>query len=102
MNLRGLFSLATLGERVGVELWKYQTEDGRSIRKALDFLIPFALEEKKWPYQQLGQFPAQELFPLLRRATLVYSESSYMNPRISDVKPQDRSNLLRPKAASPK
>src|SRR5262249_5884161 len=52
-NLAGLMSLATLGERVGVDLWNYRTADGRGIRQALDFLTPFALGESKWPYQQL-------------------------------------------------
>lgn len=41
LNLRGLATLATLAERVGVELWHYQTADGRSIRKVLDFMLPY-------------------------------------------------------------
>src|SRR5947207_14326063 len=51
-NLDGLMDLATLGERVGVDLWNFQTRDGRSIRKALDFLVPIAIGEKKWAYQE--------------------------------------------------
>src|SRR5437763_9381005 len=47
-NLDGLMLLATLGERVGVDLWNFQTPDGRSIRKALDFLTPIVLGERKW------------------------------------------------------
>jgi hypothetical protein len=45
-NLDGLMQLATLGERVGVDLWNFQTADGRSIRKALDFLVPIAIGER--------------------------------------------------------
>src|SRR5678809_46945 len=48
-NLDGLMLLARLAENVGVDLWNYKTGDGRSIRKALDFLIPFALGQK-WTY----------------------------------------------------
>ena len=44
----------TLAENVDVDLWNYQTEDRRSIRKALDFLTPVALGERKWQYQELG------------------------------------------------
>ena len=64
MNLDGLMTLARLGENVGVDLWNYQTPDGRSIRKALQFLEPFASGEKKWPYQQLGEWPAQISLPV--------------------------------------
>ncbi|HEV8428435.1 MAG TPA: alginate lyase family protein [Pyrinomonadaceae bacterium] len=67
-NLDGLMLLARLGENVGVDLWTYETRDGRSIRKALEFLEPFASGEKKWSYQQLGEWPPQMLFPLIRRA----------------------------------
>ncbi len=45
-NLRGLMALARLAENVDVDLWNYQTADGRSIRKALDYLLPFAFGEK--------------------------------------------------------
>jgi hypothetical protein len=67
MNLDGLMVLARLGENVGVDLWNYETRDGRSIRKALEFLKPFASGEKKWAYQQLGEWPPQILLPLIDR-----------------------------------
>lgn len=54
MNLRGLMQLANLGKKAGVDLWNFETADGRSIRKALDFLLPVAAGEKTWEYQQLG------------------------------------------------
>ncbi|PYS34299.1 MAG: hypothetical protein DMF75_06900, partial [Acidobacteria bacterium] len=69
--------LATLGERVGVDLWNYQTSDGRSIRKALDFLTPVALGERKWQYQELGGVKPESLFPLMRRATNAYRDKQY-------------------------
>jgi alginate lyase len=71
-NLDGLMLLARLGESVGVDLWTYQTPDGRSIRKALEFLKPYASGEKKWPYQQLGEWQPQILLPLIRRAVEHY------------------------------
>jgi len=77
MNLDGLMLLAELGDRVGVDLWNYKTHDGRSIRRALDFLAPFAFGEKKWAYQQLGAWPPQMLFPLIRRAASHYNDAEF-------------------------
>jgi len=54
MNLRGFLHLAQFGKNLGVDLWNYKTEDGRSIKGALDFLMPYAKTEKEWTYQQLG------------------------------------------------
>jgi len=76
MNLSGLMDLAQLGENVGVDLWKYETKDGRGIRKAVDFLYPFSIGEK-WKYQQLGEWPPQELFPLMHRAAVVYTDDKF-------------------------
>jgi type 1 glutamine amidotransferase len=67
-NLSGLMSLARLGEHVGSDLWNYETPDGRSIRKAFDFLTPFALHEKPWPYQQLGGWSPAGFSSLSQRA----------------------------------
>src|SRR5437762_1130748 len=77
MNLRGLIDLAQLADQVGVDLWHFQTADGRSIRRALDFLLPYALGEKKWTYKQINEFNPQEFTPLLLRAAQKYHEPAY-------------------------
>ncbi|WP_240676098.1 alginate lyase family protein [Botryobacter ruber] len=33
-------------------LWEYQTADGRSIKKAIEYLYPYTAEKSKWPFQQ--------------------------------------------------
>lgn len=97
MNLEGLMLLATLGERTGVDLWNFQTTDGRSIRKALDFLMPVALGEEKWQYPEIGGAKPETLFPLMRRAAAVYHDKQYqaMMTRLPDLDPADRGRLLR-------
>lgn len=97
-NLEALLLLATLGERAGVDLWNYQTSDGRGIRKALDFLLPFAFGERKWEYQQLGGIEPQILWPLLRRAASAYpdKQSQELLGQLPELDLADRSRLLRP------
>ena len=55
MNLKGMFELARLGDLLGVDLWHYESPDHRSIRKALDFLTPYADPGKKWPHTQIAR-----------------------------------------------
>jgi hypothetical protein len=77
MNLDGLVTLAALGERVGVDLWHYEGPDGGSIRRALDWLIPYATREKPWTYEQITEMGAGRMIPLLRRAARAYHEPGY-------------------------
>src|SRR2546430_3651083 len=101
-NLDGLMELATLGERVGVDLWNFHTRDGRSIRKALDFLTPIAIGDRKWQYQELGGVKPESLFPLMRRAAAVYHDKEYQASmaKIPALDAADRSRLLRPQFAA--
>jgi len=78
LNLRGLAALATLADRVGVDLWHFETPDGRSIRKALDFLVPYVkTPPEKWPYQQIVAFDRAELAPIYRQAAVSLPHSDY-------------------------
>ncbi len=52
-NLYGCFTLARLGRHVGVDLWAYQTPDGRCLHRAVDFLLPYLADESAFPYQQI-------------------------------------------------
>jgi hypothetical protein len=95
-NLEGLMLLARLAENVDVDLWRYQTKDGRSIRRALEFLYPFAIGDRKWTYQQLGEWPPQTLFPLLRRAAMHFQDDKFkqLMSRIPKSNPSDRELLV--------
>jgi len=103
-NLDGLMQLATLGEYVGVDLWNFRTGDGRSIRKALDFLVPVALGESKWQYQELGGVKPESLFPLMRRAASVYRDKPYQSvmAKVPEIDSADRSRLIRPELITAK
>jgi hypothetical protein len=95
MNLEGLITLAELGDKVGVDLWSFQTKDGRGIRKSIDFLYPYAVGEK-WKYQQIGEWPSQILYPLIRRASAKYLDDKFkaMMAKIPAADPASRENLV--------
>jgi hypothetical protein len=95
MNLRGLMQLATLGDRIGVDLWHYETKDGRSIRRALDFLYPYSVGEK-WKYQQIGEWQPEILFPAMRMAATEYKDEKFkiMLAKIPAVEPSAKDYLF--------
>jgi hypothetical protein len=80
-NLRAFARLASLAERVGIDLWNFQTADGRGIRKALDFLMPYIAGKEKWPYPQIrtliGDWESFLAFPLYSQAGVKYSNPQY-------------------------
>ena len=80
MNLAGHFELALLAENVGVNLWGFQSSDGRSIHKALDYLLPFVSRQQKWPYEQIIEYQMNEISPLL-----VIASAKFNDPRYQDV-----------------
>jgi len=97
-NLSGLMLLARLGENVGVDLWHFETADGRSIRKALEFLAPYGLGEEKWPYKQIGDWPKHSLDGSIRQAALKFPDGKYREwvKKLPPVEEDSRNLLLRP------
>ena len=77
MNLEGWFTVARLAGDAGVEVWDYRTHDGRSIRAALDYLLPFAEGTSTWPYPQITPFETDALVPLLRQASVAWKAGRY-------------------------
>jgi hypothetical protein len=98
-NLEALFDAASAADKIGMDLWNYETPDKRSIRRALDWLLPFAIGAKKWSYQKISPWQPEKLAPLLRRAALEYRKMPYENAlrKLAGVTADQRFNLLYPK-----
>ena len=83
MNLTGLIQLATLGDWMDMDLWSFETEDGRSIRRALEFIRPFVQDRpagwppRVWPYQQIVPFRPEIFASAFRMAAAGYQEQEY-------------------------
>jgi hypothetical protein len=54
-------------------LWTYETADGKSMIKAVNFLAPFLKDKRKWPYKQ--DIQAFEGWPV-RQPFLIFSASA--------------------------
>lgn len=77
-SLRGYFTLAAIGDRLGFDLWHYTATDGSGIRAGLAFLAQYADTSRAWPYEDL-QFDRTELIPLLRWAAYAYDDPDYLD-----------------------
>lgn len=103
-NLRAFFLIAELAENFNIDLWHYETEDGRSIKKALDYLIPYFYNKDDWPYQQITPFENiyRDLDRILRIANDKYNDSKYkkLHDDLSLYKNYEQINLLYPKSGN--
>jgi hypothetical protein len=97
MNARGLMQLAYLGKPLGIDLWSYKTADNRCIPAALDYLVPFALNQKPWPHEQLNGFRPEGALILLRRAAREYPNSPYSRLNVPPLPPAHIDNLIGPR-----
>ncbi|KAG2173744.1 hypothetical protein INT43_005164 [Umbelopsis isabellina] len=77
-NLRGMFQLAEMAEHVNIDLWNYQTVDGKSIKNALDYLLPSAINNTLWEFSNTQGFAASaHLVEVLQKAYIVYGSPEY-------------------------
>lgn len=74
-NLAAFAYLARMGEALGVDLWGY-SDDGRgSMKKGLLFAAPYALDQGRWPYEQVQNYDmSPQTVQLLRMAAARYDE----------------------------
>lgn len=68
MNLQGWFTVANLAEKAGVDIWDYKTSNGATLQIALDWLIPYAIGDVKWTYQQITEYDKEDIYSLIAQA----------------------------------
>jgi hypothetical protein len=78
MNLRGMLTLAWLGQREGVDLTGYTAPGGGSIRKAVDYLLQYADPAKKWPNKQIHGYKPESLYPIALQAGVIYKDDALL------------------------
>jgi hypothetical protein len=73
-TLTAAFDIADLGQCVGVDVWGFQTEDGRSLRSATTFVAGWAGREAEWPYPELDKTETEGLYEVLQRGAWAWSD----------------------------
>ncbi|MGA2501134.1 MAG: alginate lyase family protein [Tepidisphaeraceae bacterium] len=97
-NLEAFFKLARIARNSGVDLWNHQTPDGRSLRGALDYMIPYATGQKDWNLKQIKAANYSGIVPLLRQAARVWHDPAYEKAigQVKDAKGLDRLDFFLP------
>ena len=77
-NTAAWFQVAKLAENLNVDLWHFKTSKNAGLQTAVDWLTPYALKEKKWTYQQIGGYNANEFYPLLLQSANKFHDANYL------------------------
>lgn len=79
MNLHGFLQLAIIGKKVGINLWRMESKDGRSIKKGYQYILPYLTNEKKWPYKQIKDTKdaKEKLITDLKKARKLFKENAF-------------------------
>ncbi len=73
-TMQAVYDIARLGECVGIDLWAYQSPDGKSLRRNTDFLATYAGHEDQWKWKEIDM-NKQDLYDALIRASWGYHDA---------------------------
>ncbi|MDU1892175.1 MAG: alginate lyase family protein [Dysgonomonas sp.] len=79
-NIDHMMDMAALAKSTGVNIYKLTSADGRSINKAIQFIVPYlGKPQSEFPYQQIKEWEQnqQKLCWLLRRSSQFEKNKEY-------------------------
>ncbi|KAF9099005.1 hypothetical protein BGX29_007359 [Mortierella sp. GBA35] len=78
-NLHALMTLARWGDDLGVDMWFYEGPQGQSIKKAIDFMLPYALSGGEgWPVENLRGYDVADYLKCLQIGWHIYGDEKYL------------------------
>jgi hypothetical protein len=77
MNLFGYFLIARLAENANESLWNHQITEGKNMKNALNWIIPYLKKEKEWEFEQIQKIGFGETIKILKLATKKYENPEY-------------------------
>jgi len=80
----------------GFEAWAFQTEDGRSAVKSMDWFLPYLTGEKVWERKQIKPFDESSMVGPLAACAHGTGNPKYREAimRLPGLAPDDRMRLL--------
>lgn len=80
-NLDAMTTLCQILSTKENDLWNYETADGKSIKKGIEFLYPYIVDKNKWPYRHdvmyWNEWPVAQ--PFLIFGTAAYNNKNWFN-----------------------
>ena len=81
-NLEALATLCEIVSETGDDLWNFTTSDGRSMKKAIEYMFPYIHDKKSWPKPPDVMY--FEYWPM-RQEALLFGGRAYHRPDYIDV-----------------
>lgn len=92
MNLLGYCFIARLADKVGADVWHFETSDGKSVKKCVNWLVPYLKKEKAWTHEQIKKMDYAETLAILKMSAKAFAQPAY-NTLAKDV---DEETLKKP------
>ncbi|KAF9411473.1 hypothetical protein BGZ94_001341 [Podila epigama] len=93
-NLQALMTLARWGDDLGVNMWDHVGPQGQSIKKAIDFLLPYSLKNGEgWPVKNIKGFDMTDYLKCLQIAWNIYGDQKYLDA-ITVLEPKVRQDMV--------
>jgi hypothetical protein len=81
-NMDAMCNLARILSTKEENLWDFQTPDGKSLKKGMDFLYPFIVDKSKWPFAR--DIYIWEEWPA-RQSSLLFAGIALKNEQFIDT-----------------
>ncbi|WP_206285880.1 alginate lyase family protein [Yeosuana marina] len=93
-NLQALISIAVLGDKVGIDMWQYESENKKSLSLAIQYLTP-VVKGKEWNHSTLKPIDLSYLLPIIWQISKKHNSQEYKKllGKIIEESPQN-DNML--------
>ncbi|WP_435675975.1 alginate lyase family protein [Polaribacter sp.] len=75
-NLQALANIAVIADKIGIDMWHYETDSKKSLALAINYLTP-VLEGKEWHNNMLDELDYTALIPIVSEASKKVNTEEY-------------------------